>query len=495
LLNRIHLSLPKYETAVVSGSQAKTRWIASLSSFVVHLLLLILLAIWTVVGLGKGRRFSMESGISDDQGEQVETVEISQSSDADASPASSGADTLSTTTILTEMPELLDPLSGQTTGQLETLADAIRFSGQTLTSGSNGFVGLSTESRTVENRRAAAARHGGTAASEAAVEAALAYLARHQRNNGSWSMGFDVCNEECTDGCKDLDKKDIAATGLALLCFLGAGHTMHQGDYSDNVSRGVYYLVQNMKFRKDGTQGYWLTEQAAAQMYEHGIATLALCESLQMTGDTSLKGPCQAAINYIVAAQHKDGGWGYHPSTPGDLSIVGWQMMALKSASAAGIKVFHETLHLADNFLKREASGPFLYTYRRGKPTASMTAIGNLIRIFRGNTLTDGALMRANDYIAKQGPSRVDSYYNYYATQFMFQMGGERWKNWNLVMRELLVQTQVQQGHMAGSWYTDGELPYPNAGRIYITTMNCLTLEVYYRYLPVYESSTDEFKF
>jgi len=217
LLNRIHLSLPKYETAVVSGSQAKTRWIASLSSFVVHLLLLLLLAIWTVVGLGKGRRFSMESGISDDQGEQVETVEISQSSDADASPASSGADTFSTTTILTEMPELLDPLSGQTTGQLETLADAIRFSGQTLTSGSNGFVGLSTESRTVENRRAAAARHGGTAASEAAVEAALAYLARHQRNNGSWSMGFDVCNEECTDSCKDLDKKDIAATGLALL--------------------------------------------------------------------------------------------------------------------------------------------------------------------------------------------------------------------------------------------------------------------------------------
>jgi hypothetical protein len=479
----------------VSGSRAKTHWIASLSSFVVHLFLMLVLAIWTVVGIGTGRKISMESGLNDDTGEQIETLEISEQSNSDDSPSGSGTDALTTTTILSDTPQLQDPLEGAKTGQIETLSDAIRFSGQTLSSGPSGFVGLSVESRSSDNRRATAARHGGTPASEAAVEAALAYLARHQKNNGSWSMGFEVCNDECTDGCRDLDKKEIAATGLALLCFLGAGHTMHQGEYSDHVSRGVYYLVQNMKFRKDNTQGYWLTEQAAAQMYEHGIATLALCESLQMTGDTSLKEPCQAAINYIVAAQHKDGGWGYHPSTPGDLSIVGWQLMALKSASAAGIKVFHETLHLADGFLKREASGPFLYTYRRGKPTASMTAIGNLIRIFRGNTLTDGALMRANEYIAKQGPSRVDSYYNYYATQFMFQMGGERWKNWNLVMRELLVQTQVQQGHMAGSWFMDGELPYPNAGRMYVTAMNCLTLEVYYRYLPVYESSPEEFKF
>ncbi len=57
-----------------------------------------------------------------------------------------------------------------------------------------------------------------------------------------------------------------------------------------------------------------MTEAAPAQMYEHGIATLALTEAYQMSNDSSLKDPCQAAINFIVDAQYKrDGGWDYHP--------------------------------------------------------------------------------------------------------------------------------------------------------------------------------------
>jgi hypothetical protein len=77
-------------------------------------------------------------------------------------------------------------------------------------------------------------------------------------------------------------------------------------------------------------------------------------------------------------------------------------------------------------------------------------------------------------------------YFNYYATQVMHQWGGEEWTKWNNVMRERLVQTQKKTGHAAGSW----DLADPHGGtggRLYMTCLATMTLEVYYRHLPIYE--------
>jgi hypothetical protein len=234
-------------------------------------------------------------------------------------------------------------------------------------------------------------------------------------------------------------------------------------------------------------------------MYEHGIATLALCEALQMTQDDGIKDSCQAAINHIVYAQHSDGGWDYHPKAPGDLSIVGWQVMALKSAVSGKLAVGQEVIRGIDVFVKRNAVGPYMFSYRGSKPTACMTAIGNLIRIFRGWSRTDPALLRASEYLIKQGPSEWDVYSNYYASQFLFQMGGQDWKNWDDPLRDFLVRTQEQEGHMAGSWWfqakADPAASNSAGGRLYVTAMACLTLEVYYRYLPVYAAPSDDFRF
>ena len=63
------------------------------------------------------------------------------------------------------------------------------------------------------------------------------------------------------------------------------------------------------------------------------------------------------------------------------------------------------------------------------------------------------------------------------------------WEAWNSRLHPLLVDAQIQAGELAGSWnpYT----PVPDrwavhAGRLYVTTMNLLSLEVYYRHLPIY---------
>ncbi|AMV30590.1 hypothetical protein VN12_00640 [Pirellula sp. SH-Sr6A] len=477
----------------MSNNGPKNQWIASLCSFILHLVLLILLAIWTIAGSGIGERFTIFSGDTEQVGKEVEVVEIQPVAPSDAT-AGVGLDDISTSTLLTESPISLETGELNAPQSQTTLSDQVRFSGSAKVLGAGGFLETSIESRKPQNRQSAAQKYGATPQSEAAVNAALVYLAAHQKNNGSWSMGFDVCQNNCTDGCRDLDQHEIAATGLALLCFLGAGHTPNSPEYGDTVSRGLYFLVQNLK-EKDGTvQSYWLGETAKSQMYEHGIATLAICEALQMGGDDSLREACQRAINFIISAQHKRGGWRYHPGQPGDLSVVGWQILALKSASAAKLRVPMEVLRLSDLFLKESCSNGYLFNYAGGEPTQSMTAIGNLIRLFRGYSLTDGSILRANRYLAEKGPSASDVYYNYYATQFMFHGGGKNWENWNFIMRELLVSTQVQQGHMAGSWYWTGNPFNREGGRIYVTTMCCLTLEVYYRYLPLYETSTNEFR-
>jgi hypothetical protein len=89
-------------------------------------------------------------------------------------------------------------------------------------------------------------------------------------------------------------------------------------------------------------------------------------------------------------------------------------------------------------------------------------------------------------------PDVQDSYYWYYATQLMFHMKGDYWKEWNSRLHPLLVSQQIQNGRFAGSW--DPRLPAadrwgPQAGRIYVTTLNLLSLEVYYRHLPIYEQT------
>ena len=71
-------------------------------------------------------------------------------------------------------------------------------------------------------------------------------------------------------------------------------------------------------------------------------------------------------------------------------------------------------------------------------------------------------------------------------------MGGERWKKWNEHLRPVLVDAQVTSGEMAGSW--DPHLPTADlwgrfGGRLYVTTLNLLSLEVHYRHLPLYEAT------
>jgi hypothetical protein len=110
--------------------------------------------------------------------------------------------------------------------------------------------------------------------------------------------------------------------------------------------------------------------------------------------------------------------------------------------------------------------------------------------MYLGWTRENSALHKGVDHLSQTGPSTVDIYYDYYATQVLHHWGGSDWTKWNDVLRDYLVDTQVKNGDASGSWKPTGDRGAAMGGRLYQTCLSVMTLEVYYRYLPLYQSET-----
>lgn len=341
---------------------------------------------------------------------------------------------------------------------------------------------------------------------ELAIERGLEFLAKHQRADGSWRLqDFDT---------PVLMRSDTAATGLALLAFQGAGYTHNQFKYAVNVDRALQFLLKH----QTATGDLYIPQDPAsdqnAWLYSHAIASLALCEAVGMTQDDKLRPAAQKAIDFMVASQDpKRGGWRYRPGAGADTSVTGWFMMAFKSGQLAGLKVPEPTMQAIEKFVSASQSPdgePHLYRYnpfaantpeqRHGlKPTSVMTSVGLLIRLYFGWKRDRTEMMAGADYLLQHPPehgsptvSKRDTYYWYYATQFMFHMRGKWWKEWHDELYPMLIKTQITDGELSGSW--DPYYPTPDlwaryGGRHYVTTLNLLSLEVSYRHLPLYEAT------
>jgi hypothetical protein len=338
---------------------------------------------------------------------------------------------------------------------------------------------------------------GGNSASEAAVARGIAWLAKQQRTDGSWVFDGDHKNEV------------IAATGLALAAFLGAGEThKHAKKYRANVDRGLQYLMRNCPVSGPNA-GKFIN---AHTMYAQAIGTLALCEAYGMTKDPNLKPYAQAAINYIMRAQAPDGSWGYQAGNPGDTSIVGWQIQALQAARLSkDIIVDPRCIKKAVEFLNRVSGGSrkatYGYTTPPGAPGTALTAVGLLCRYYIDGWGPDNAGMAEGvQGLLQRNPPRFGTkalgnmYYYYYATQVVHFFEGEAWRTWNEGpkdpqtgkrtggMRDWLINLQVtKDGPNYGSWDPDNGAMGVHTGRLGTTAMCVMTLEVYYRHMPLYK--------
>jgi len=347
-----------------------------------------------------------------------------------------------------------------------------------------------------KNPGKAAAGGGGGADTEAAVDAALKWLADHQMPDGSWSFDHTKC-PSCNGKCSKPGNygDQFGATGLALLPFLGRGYTHKEGPYQSQIKAGLKVLAaqsmeQQGKVYREGSHG----------LYVQGLCGIVLSEAFAMSQDDALRQPAQYALDFIMDAQDPvGGGWRYQPKQPGDTSAVGWQIMALKSGLMGYLQVRPLTIKKASEFLDSvtpDSGATYGYTGPDHSAGVGTTAVGLLCRMYMGWKKDHPALQRGVAVLANKGPTQ-DLYYDYYATQVMHHIEGDAWIAWNNKQKALLLSTQAKNGHEAGSWYdgvSDGHGAH-QGGRLYITSLATLILEVYYRHAPLYRTQAVDNQF
>jgi hypothetical protein len=319
---------------------------------------------------------------------------------------------------------------------------------------------------------------GGSAETQGSIARALDWFTKNQEPDGRW----DIKKHGGQAG------HDVAATSLALLCYYGWGAKHNEpGPYRNTVKKALDWMLKNMK-----GEGDFCTGHGKNGMYDQGMAAIALCEAYNVTEDERLREPAQQAVNFVVAAQSKStGGWRYQPRTGSDTSVFGWQYLAIKSAQLAGLEVPEETFEGAHRWLDKVAGGKLggLYGYTGpGGTRGAMIATGMFCRQLAGVKRSDPRMREGAVWMHMHPISAkaVDWYYLYYAALALYRHQGEYWEEFNEHMKETLTTLQKKTGDDAGSWDPRGSGHAQQMGRVVCTAMGTLSLEVYYRLLPLY---------
>lgn len=343
-------------------------------------------------------------------------------------------------------------------------------------------------SRTEEGRAEALRRHAGehAGATEAAVFKALMWLKRNQLEDGSWRGSGSA-------------RSKTAMTGLGLLAFLAHGETPSSPRFGPTVRRALQFLVETDQ-RDNGTFRH--TEGGSrGGVYAHGIASYALSEAFALTNIPMIREAMEKAVCHIVRGQRPDGGFDYRFARDGGArdrctSVAGWMAQAMKAAHMAGARVddLEKAMDRAAIGFKKQYrdSGHFLYASKSGGTRHSMTPIGVLCLQLLGHGQSPearGGLAAISEWEASwtspnmRGGILEPVYVWYYAAQAFFHQGGNTWERWNDIFAPELVEHQNEDG----SWtFEHGRSA--NYGPVYHTTLNALSLMVYYRYLPTYQT-------
>ena len=315
---------------------------------------------------------------------------------------------------------------------------------------------------------------GGSDATEKAIIAAIEWLSKVQEKDGRWDTRKYQAETDY----------DVGGTALALLCYYGWGARHDQpGKYQENVKAALQWLMSQQ--REDGSLA------RRGMMYSHAIGAIALCEAYGITKDEKIKSAALAAIKYTINAQHQQrGGWRYSPGQDSDTSVTGWQVMALHSARMAGIELPEKPFDLARKWLDFAGGGEHggLYGYQSPNDISrAMVATGMFCRQLDLVPPSNPKMIESAE-LMKRYPIRdnnPDLYYIYYGTLALYQHQGSIWQEWNNNLKRILPEIQVKTGNLSGSWNLSRSNT-KGGGRIASTTLAILSLEVYYRILPMY---------
>jgi len=311
-----------------------------------------------------------------------------------------------------------------------------------------------------------------------AVRQALPWLADAQRPSGAWTTGQTG--------------ESTAATSLAILAFLAAGHVPDEGPWGQHLTRGIGWILQ-----QQDEKGLLVGPSSShGPMYSHGITTLMLAEVSGMVNSRQTddcRRVLERAVRLIVDAQNQprsdaaDGGWRYKPtSRDSDLSVTAWQLLALRAARDIGCDVPVENIDRAITYIRRLSvtdGGGFGYTSARGS-TVTRAGTGIVALEVCGEHRTEETLAAAH-YVLSHPLTRNEGYFYYgayYCTVGMYKVGGDEWTTVRPALYSTVLNTQQPGGFWDPINGNESE-----AGRVYATSMSILALAVEYAYLPIYQ--------
>ncbi|MBI4712906.1 MAG: hypothetical protein HY762_06380 [Planctomycetes bacterium] len=357
-------------------------------------------------------------------------------------------------------------------------------------------------------------KRGGNDETEIAVECGLGWLARNQEGNGSWNCAKHNPYHKklpLPGFVNDDEFVDPAVTGLAVLSFLGAGFTHKDGAYKEVVQKGIQYIlscqdkngfIDIAKFRSP----YNPANDTIVRRYNHNIGTLCLVEAYAMTGDESLKAPAQAALDHSRNTPMPDFGWSYYLE-PSDIGPSIFYIMALRIASETDLTVSPNEMDRTKRYISAltdQKTGRIAHICEI--PICfggyDSTATGIVARFLLDASPDNPYQREAAEFIAKHPPvwsplykfpretkdimyienDILNEWYWYFGSLALANIGGDKWDDWNKIMKGLLLNHQRHGGEPDGSW--DPEGPWATVGgRVYSTAFAIMTLESYYSYL------------
>ena len=299
---------------------------------------------------------------------------------------------------------------------------------------------------------------------QAAVNRGLQYLAAQQQPDGSYGQ--------------ERYGRHVGITALAGIAFLGQGSLPDRGLYQEHVRKALDFILSSVH-----ENGLVSADTSHGPMYGHGFAVLFLAEVYGQTSDPRIHEALVKSIRLIIGSQNPEGGWRYQPvPTEADVSVTICQVMALRAARNAGIKVPKETIDKAVDYVRRcqNSDGGFRYMLNSGTSAFPRSAAG-VATLYYAGIYSDQAIDRGLAYLLTEMPGggrQIPHYFygHYYAVQAMYMAGGRHWRTWFPAIRKELLEKQ----EATGAW--EGQ-----AGKSYGTAMALIILQMPNRYLPIFQ--------
>ena len=305
-----------------------------------------------------------------------------------------------------------------------------------------------------------------------------------------------------------------AVTSFGVLAMLAQGE-LPEGERGQQLTRAIDYTINTQKpsglLAVIGPGGVKISRNVGHRVgqtavYNHAISSLMLTEAYATTSSEQserMRKAIERALKLTLEMQAWNkpnptdrGGWRYldryKPHEDSDLSVIGWQLMFLRSAKNAGFEIPKQSIDDAVTCVRKHFSQRhrrFMYAPNLQFGSRAMTGAGILAMAHAGLHDTPEAKQAASSlsrfsftrYNASAGALGRYHYSLFQCTQAAFQLGDDFWQRYSPPVYRTLLANQ----DASGSW--EPESQDEKFGKVYTTSLVVLSMSAPNQLLPIFQ--------